>query len=85
MEDAHKDSAANRENIFPLGYVYIQYTYHCLTEFLSVNACKIQFLTDFLSVSEKFSKYITQKRLLRRDECKQSYAENFLKLNGRRS
>ena len=29
MEDAHKDSAANRKVIFPLGYIYI-YIYVCI-------------------------------------------------------
>ena len=40
MEDAHKDSAANRKVIFPLGYV------HPLTDKKSVSNSKIMPLTD---------------------------------------
>ena len=77
MEDAHKDSAANRKVIFPLGYV------HPLTDKKSVSNSKIMPLTDKKSVSEKFSKYIIQKTLFRRDKCKQCIAEILLELSGR--
>ena len=54
-----------------------------LTDKKSVSNNKIMPLTDKKSVSEKFSKYIIQKTLFRRDKYKQCIAEMLLELNGR--
>ena len=54
-----------------------------LTDKKSVSNSKMMPLTDKKSVSEKFSKYIIQKTLFRRDKYKQCIAEMLLELNGR--
>ena len=53
-----------------------------LTDKKSVSNNKMIPLTDKKSVSEKFSKYIIQKTLFRRDKYKQCIAEMLLELNG---